>query len=101
MHVEQAITKILRDEFQPTHLEVHNDSGKHNVPTGSESHFRVVIVADAFIGKPRLARHRLLNTALANFLAGPVHALALHPYAPEEWDASTAVPQSPDCMGGG
>lgn len=100
MQIEQAITTKLNERFQPSHLEVHNDSGKHNVPANSETHFRVVIVADAFSGQARLDRHRALNTALADFLAGPVHALALHPYAPDEWDATSDAPPSPDCMGG-
>jgi len=42
------------------HLEVINESHKHNVPEGAESHFNVVIVSSAFEGKKLLTRHRLL-----------------------------------------
>ncbi|CAL74547.1 conserved hypothetical protein. BolA-like protein (fragment) [Bradyrhizobium sp. ORS 278] len=49
-----------------------------------ETHFRVYIVSQAFAGKSRVDRHRLINAALAEELAGSVHALALHAKAPGE-----------------
>ena len=47
-----------------------------------------------------LERHRRVNAALADELAGPIHALALHTYTPEEWAETVAAPDSPDCRGG-
>jgi BolA protein len=41
-------------------------------------------VADAFAGKGRVERHRMVNQALAEELAGRVHALAIDASAPEE-----------------
>jgi len=51
---------------------------------GGETHFRVTIVAEAFRGRSRLDRHRMVNTALAEELADGVHALAIHASAPGE-----------------
>ncbi len=101
MSVEDDIIEKLQQTLNPSHLEVTNESHMHNVPPGSESHFKVVIVSDAFNGKMLVARHRLVNKALEEELAGPIHALALHTMTPEEWAENGSAPQSPPCMGGG
>jgi BolA protein len=73
----------------------------HSVPPGSESHFKVTLVSDAFEGRRLLERHRAVNAALADELRDSVHALALHTLTPEEWFArGGAVPASPPCLGG-
>jgi BolA protein len=101
MPVQQVIEQRLRDQFAPMHLEVDNESHMHNVPEGSESHFRVVLVTDQFEGKPLVQRHRAVNGALAEQLQGSIHALALHTMTPEEWFAKGgAAPASPPCEGG-
>lgn len=88
--------------FAPTHLEVVNESHMHNVPAGSESHFKVTVVAESFAGLGLVARHRQVNRALSDELAGPVHALALHTLTPEEWfERGGRVADSPECHGGG
>lgn len=99
--VEASITTSLTEAFEPRHLEVHNESHQHNVPPGSESHFKVVIVSDAFVGKRQVQRHQAIYGVLAEQLRGPVHALALHTYSPEEWGDMDTVPGSPPCLGGG
>lgn len=101
MSVEDDITRKLTDSLQPQHLEVINESHMHNVPPGSESHFKIVAVSDQFEGKMLVARHRMINQALAEELAGPVHALAIHTLTPAEWQEKGAAPSSPPCMGGG
>lgn len=102
MQVQSRIEAKLAERFSPAHLEVRNESGGHNVPPGSETHFKVVIVADAFAGQRLVARHRLVNAALAEELAGPVHALAIHTYTEAEWRARIGeAPLSPACRGGG
>lgn len=101
MSTEDDITQKLQDALNPGHLEVINESHMHNVPPGSESHFKVVVVSDAFEGKMLVARHRMINKALAEELAGSIHALALHTMTPAEWSEKGAAPQSPPCMGGG
>ena len=74
--------------FTPAVIEVVNDSHRHaghgSSPQTGESHFSVVVVSPAFAGKSRLERHRMVNAALAEELAGPVHALAVTALTPEE-----------------
>ena len=101
MNVQATIEAKLADAFAPAHLAVENESPNHNVPAGSESHFRVVVVADAFEGRRLLERHRMVNGALADELAGPVHALALHTYTRGDWTKRFGeAPMSPPCLGG-
>lgn len=82
MSVEQSIRDKLTNIFAPTYLEIENESHKHSGHAGSpgtgESHFRVHIKAPAFAGRSRLECHRMVNDVLADELAGPVHALAIH-----------------------
>ncbi len=81
MTVKDAITNKLREAFSPESLNVTDESHLHEGHSGhrpgGETHFRVYIVSDAFEGKSRVERHRMINTALAAELAGPVHALAI------------------------
>ncbi len=101
MTIQQSIESKLAASLDPLHIEVINESGNHNVPQGSESHFKVVLVSHAFEGRPMLARHRMVYAALSDELAGPVHALALHTYTPEQWRAADeGAPDSPLCRGG-
>lgn len=100
MTIEDDIRNKIAAALQPQHLEVINESNNHNVPPGSESHFKLVIVTAEFNDKSLVARHRIINKLLADELAGPVHALALHTLTPEEWAATGVAPASPPCMGG-
>lgn len=100
MTIAQTIQSKLEAGLSPAHLEVINESGNHNVPAGSQSHFKVVVVAAAFEGKPVLHRHRMVYALLTEELAGPVHALALHTYTEAQWQALAAAPDSPACRGG-
>ena len=59
--VAASITAKLEAAFKPDVLDVVNESASHNVPRGSESHFKVVLVAHAFASVPLLERHRLVN----------------------------------------
>ncbi len=102
MHLQRQIEQKLREGFEPLHLEVANESHMHNVPAGSESHFRVVLVSGRFEGKPLIQRHRAVNRLLEVELQGAVHALALHTLSPEEWfEKGGEAPESPPCLGGG
>ena len=103
MTVASVIEQKLLDAFAPSHLEVINESNNHNVPPGSESHFKVVIVAKAFEGERLIKRHRLVNSVLSEELAEKIHALALHTYTEEQWQEHYAenTPLSPNCAGGG
>jgi BolA family transcriptional regulator, general stress-responsive regulator len=88
MGVSDIITKKLTGAFAPASLRVVDESHQHEGHSGhrpgGETHFRVYIVSDAFRGKSRIERHRLINAALAQELSGRVHALAIHANAPGE-----------------
>ncbi|XP_068426463.1 bolA-like protein 1 isoform X1 [Clinocottus analis] len=98
--VERSIRTKLTDKLKPVHLEVHNESHMHAVPTGSESHFRVLVVSSQFEGLPLIKRHRLVNEALKEELSSSVHALAIQVKTPEQWGSNPSLAKSPPCMGG-
>ncbi|KAJ1521198.1 hypothetical protein ONE63_002888 [Megalurothrips usitatus] len=99
--VEAAMYKKLESSLQPVHLELHNESFMHNVPKGSETHFKVVVVSSQFEGKPLIQRHRAVNDLLAEELKSGVHALSIVAKTPEQWESSTkTVDPSPKCRGG-
>ncbi|MBR9826500.1 MAG: BolA family transcriptional regulator [Alphaproteobacteria bacterium] len=86
--VAQRIETRLREALDPVELSVTDDSHLHaghaGARPGGESHFTVEIVSSRFAGQMRIARHRLVNEALAEELAGPVHALVIKARAPGE-----------------
>jgi BolA protein len=84
----------------PSYLEVINESANHNVPAGSESHFKLIIVSPQFEGRRTLHCHRMVYAMLEQELAGSVHALALHTYTDEQWREVENAPDSPNCRGG-
>ena len=88
MPVQDTIAEKLRRAFAPTELEVVNDSHRHaghgGSPQTGESHFSVMVVSQAFAGRSRLERHRMVNAALADELAASVHALAVTTLTPDE-----------------
>jgi BolA protein len=97
---QSIIIKKLEEVFSPDHLEVTNESASHNVPEGSESHFKVVLVSQSFEGQSAVKRHQSVYSVLAAELQSGVHALALHTYLPVEWEKRQSAPISPDCLGG-
>ncbi|GAA4649864.1 transcriptional regulator BolA [Kistimonas scapharcae] len=101
MEVQERIECKLASAFAGAHMEINNESHMHNVPAGSESHFRVVLVSDSFIGKLPVKRHQMVYRVLAEELESGVHALALHTYTPDEWQTVKRAPASPNCKGGG
>ncbi len=93
MTVEETIREKLAKAFAPSSLTVENESAKHAGHAGArdhlgraagDTHFRVVIVSDAFQGKSAIERHRQINAALKDELAGPIHALAIKALTPAE-----------------
>lgn len=101
MSVQESIERKLAEGLEAVHLEVVNESGQHNVPPGSESHFKVVVVARDFEGKNLVSQHRMVYDLLGSELKSQVHALALHTYTEEGWRASHGTaPMSPPCLGG-
>ena len=86
--VAEAIRTKLSEAFRPVRLDVEDDSARHGGHAGSrpggETHFNVVIEAQAFEGLGRVQRQRAVHAVLAAELAGPVHALSIKASAPGE-----------------
>ncbi|PHM47805.1 transcriptional regulator BolA [Xenorhabdus miraniensis] len=99
--VRQEIETKLRAAFKPSHLEVIDESYRHNVPAGSESHFKVIVVSNEFVEQRMISRHRSVYSILVKELEEGVHALALHTYTEKEWaELGDTVLVSPACRGG-
>ena len=88
MLVKNQIAEKLNAALAPQSLDVedesHNHAGHAGHRPGGQTHFRVHIVSEAFRGKSRVERHRMINQLLSAELAGGVHALAIHASAPGE-----------------
>jgi BolA protein len=88
MQTRDIITEKLTKAFQPESLSVVDESNQHAGHAGhrpeGKTHYRLYIVSQAFEGKSRLDRHRMINAALVEELNTGVHALAIHAAAPGE-----------------
>lgn len=86
--VTDTIRRKLEAAFAPLSLDIADDSERHRGHAGhregGESHFTITIQSAAFAGQPRVARQRMVYSALADELAGPVHALSVKALAPGE-----------------
>ena len=80
MGMEQNIRERLTEAFEPTHLEVVNESAQHAGHAGDdgsgESHWRVEIASAHLIGMTRVAQHRAIHAALKDEMPR-IHALAI------------------------
>ena len=102
MIVQNIIEQKLVESIPLQGIEVINESHMHNVPTGSESHFKVIIISDDFEGERLVKRHQRVNKVLAEELESKIHALALQTLTPKEWRAKgKKIMPSPKCLGGG
>lgn len=92
----QALSTLV-----PVHISLDNESHMHaGFYEGKESHFKLVIVSDAFDGKRLAARHQMIYALINPYLianGGTVHALVIHTYTPDEWQNN--APDSPNCAG--
>lgn len=95
--VATEIRNLLTRSLAPARLDIDDDSARHaghhhhggvDARPGGESHFNVLIVSEAFAGRSRLERQRLVMSPLGDLLAGPVHALSIKALTPAEADAS-------------
>ena len=88
MRTADLITKKLTEAFAPHSLKVLDESHQHEGHAGhrpgGQTHFRIYIVSEAFKGKTRLERHRMINQLLSAELTAGIHALAIYAAAPGE-----------------
>ena len=98
---QESIRTRLVSALEPLHLDVENESRMHSVPAGSETHFKVVVVSQAFAGLGALERHRRIHELLREELASGLHALTIRAMTPDEWaKQGDAGFRSPPCLGG-
>lgn len=110
---EASLRRKIEEQLKPVHFECVNESYKHNVPKGSETHFKVlpflswalimevVVVSDQFEALSLLKQHQLINTILKEELSTGVHALAIKTMTPKKWHEAQEVQFStPNCLGG-
>ena len=100
MLIQQIIEEKLQKAFSPDYCQVINESHKHNVPDGSESHFKLVLVSHEFDSLRLIQRQQCVYKTLEEEIAGSVHALTMQTLTPEEWQQNQTITSSPDCMGG-
>ena len=93
--------QILLEKITPNYLLVQDESHMHNVPVGSESHFKITAVSTQFAKLNLVARHQMIYALLQPELEQGLHALSLHLYTPEEWFSKNGIiPNSPSCRNG-
>jgi BolA protein len=85
LSLQQHIEQKIQASLAPLHLEVVNESHMHNVPPGSESHFKLVIVSPAFDDLSLIQRHQKVHRLLAQELKDEIHALSMETHTAEEW----------------
>ena len=99
--VQSDIKEKLSTAHSPHFLDIVNESHKHNVPPGSESHFKVTIVSSDFEGLSIIQKHRVIYKTLSEEIAGKIHALSLSAYTPSQWEQQgEEIHSTPHCRGG-
>lgn len=88
MQIAERMRRTLEESLAPARLEIIDDSDRHAGHAGhdgrGESHFRVRIVSEAFAGRSRVERQRLVYDLLAAELKDRIHALSLTTETPAE-----------------
>ena len=94
--IESQIVNTLKTSMDLSYLKIINESFMHNVPEGSESHFKVVIVSQDFFNLTMIQRHKLVYKKLDNLMA-KIHALSIHAFDEDEFKFNPIILDSPEC----
>ena len=98
MQIQQKIEIEISDNVTLDKLIIENESHMHG-GSAPESHFKLIVVSDDFMGLNKVKRHQLIYKVLKEIM--PLfHALALHTFTVGEWDKSSVNLASPNCLGG-
>ena len=95
-NIENSIKNLLINAFNPSIISIENESYMHNVPKDSESHFKLVLVSDNFIGLSEVNRHKAVYNALGDILDS-IHALSIYSFDEKEYKNNPIVLDSPNC----
>ena len=94
--IESQIVNTLSSFMNLVSLKIINESFMHNVPEGSESHFKIVVVTNDFNNLSIIKRHKLIYKTLDN-LMNKIHALSIHAFNEEEFKLNPIILDSPEC----
>jgi BolA protein len=96
MSLYSEIIDSLNKSMAPENIFLENESAMHNVPPDSETHFKLVIVADDFIGMSKLNRHKVIYKTLSEIMK-KIHALSIQAFTKDEYKSNPIILNSPDC----
>jgi BolA protein len=94
--IESQIVNTLLGSMNLLSLKIINESFMHNVPDGSESHFKIVVVTNDFNNLSIIQRHKLIYKSLDR-LMNKIHALSIHAFNEEEFISNPVILDSPEC----
>jgi BolA family transcriptional regulator, general stress-responsive regulator len=94
--IESQIVNTLKTSMDLFSLKIINESFMHNVPEGSESHFKIVIVSEDFLNLTMIQRHKLVYKKLNNLMT-KIHALSIHAFDKDEFKLNPIILDSPEC----
>lgn len=101
--MDTTAQKLLESVLLPlkvSHHQLDNDSHKHS-GSATDSHYNLVLVSQQFEGLGLVKRHQQVYALVGDLMNSPIHALALHCYTPDQWQARQAkMPVTAPCMGG-
>lgn len=102
MGLQERIESQLTAAFAPDRMRLVNESSQHSVPKGSETHWNLVLVSEAFAGCSLVQRQRAVYGALGGLIGKPIHALTMKVLTPAEWQAAggDVTNPAPPCLGG-
>jgi BolA protein len=95
----QKLLELVLTPLKVSHHQLDNDSHKHS-GSATDSHYNLVLVSDEFAGLSPVKRHQSVYALVGELMSNPIHALALHCYTQEQWQARQAqMPATAPCMG--
>jgi len=94
--IESQIINTLSRSLNLLSLKIINESFMHNVPEGSESHFKIVVITNDFNNLSIIKRHKLIYKTLDNLMS-KIHALSIHAFNEEEFKLKPIILDSPEC----
>jgi BolA protein len=101
MERQQQLEALIKANFTSDYVDLVNESHMHSVPKNSETHFKLTLVTKDFEGVNKVKRHQRIYSLVNPLMEQGLHALALHTYTPDEWQAiNETSPASPNCKGG-
>ena len=95
--IESTINKIINESYNPLYIELVNESFMHNVPRGSESHFKLVVVSNIFKNMTLIQRHKHIYSSLKTTMNN-IHALSINAFDIDEFKLNPTQSKSPDCI---